>query len=139
MKYQFSIVLLLSVVLLAFSSVQARDTHVLRTPALDALQQRMDTRLKELEGYNQGGAIGLSAQGYLVIRDLDKLPLDIRSRVKLLLAKENRDREVMLQALDLMIPKLTKTELRIRQMPEWLNMMPDGSWFEVKGAWRQKS
>lgn len=129
---------LLALLILA-TLVQANDTNVLRTPALEALKQRMEYRLTELKPYHQNGAVGLSAQGYLVVRELEKLPLDKRARVKRLLSKENRDREAMLQAMDLMIPHMTKTELRERQMPQWRALMPVGSWIENLGKWQQKS
>lgn len=138
MRIRF-VILLLALTLSPVSLLIASDTDVLRTPALDALKQRMEYRLIELEPYHMSGAIGLSSDGFLVVRNAEKLPLDKRARVKRLISKENRDREAMLQAMDLMIPHMTKTELRERQMPQWRQLMPVGSWIQNSGKWQQKS
>jgi uncharacterized protein len=62
------------------------------SPAIRALTASMKGRSKDLEPFFGSGAIGLTADGLVEIRDANAVPLADRNRVRKLVADENSDR-----------------------------------------------
>ena len=65
------------------------------TPAIVSLKQRMQQRHNQLEAYYARGAVGLTRDGLVDMRDANAVPLAARQSVNALVAAENQDRNAM--------------------------------------------
>ncbi|HEV7930499.1 MAG TPA: DUF1318 domain-containing protein, partial [Nitrosospira sp.] len=65
------------------------------TPAIASLEQRMQQRHNQLEPYYSRGAVGLTRDGLIAMRDANELPLSARQSVNALIAAENQDRNAL--------------------------------------------
>lgn len=62
------------------------------SPAIRALTASMKSRAADLEPFFGSGAIGLTSDGLVELRDANSVPLADRNRVRKLVADENADR-----------------------------------------------
>ena len=65
------------------------------TPAIVSLKQRMQQRHNQFETYYARGAVGLTRDGLVAMRDANAVPLAARQSVNALVAAENQDRNAM--------------------------------------------
>lgn len=86
----------LLILLAAFAlNVQAQGDLEVNTPAVSALKSSMGTRFPQLKPLFDAGAIGLTRNGRVEIRDPAAIPLAQRQAATSLVAAENRDREAL--------------------------------------------
>ena len=110
------------------------------TPAIRQLQADMEKRHKELAPYYTSGAVGMTRNGEISVRDQKLVPLQDRNQVKKLVARENQDRS----ALYAEIARANghpEWEADIRQTfaRRWVSNAPGGWWYqEAGGGWKQK-
>ena len=93
----------------------------------------------KLAPYYDSGAIGMTRNGEIEIRDQKLVSLKDRNTVKKLVARENRDRG----ALYTEIARANghpEWEQQIRQTfaKVWVDEAPSGYWYNAGGGWRQK-
>jgi len=69
----------------------AADLNI-STPAIRQLTQSMEARHAELKKYYDAGALGLTANGLVELRDLNLVPLPERTQARKLVTDENTDR-----------------------------------------------
>jgi hypothetical protein len=78
------------------SPAYAVDANLnISTPAINGLQSKMKKRHNSLKPYYSSGAVGLTNNGLLAIRDAKAVPLKDRNKVKGLVAAENKDRSAL--------------------------------------------
>ena len=65
------------------------------TPAISALKSSMQQRHQQLAQYYANGAIGLTRDGQIGVRDAGTIPLAQRQAVNSLVAAENEDRNTL--------------------------------------------
>jgi uncharacterized protein YdbL (DUF1318 family) len=112
----------------------------INTPAIRQLQADMEKRHKELAPYYTSGAVGMTRNGEIDIRDQKLVPLQDRNQVKKLVARENQDRS----ALYAEIARANghpEWEADIRQTfaRRWVSNAPGGWWYQdAGGGWKQK-
>ena len=117
----------------------AADISV-NTPAIRQLQADMEKRHRQLAKYYTDGAVGMTQDGQITIRDQKLVALQDRNTVKNLVASENRDRN----ALYAEIAKANghpEWEKEIREIfaRRWIDNAPSGWWYESgTGSWKQK-
>jgi uncharacterized protein YdbL (DUF1318 family) len=110
------------------------------TPAIRQLQADMEKRHRELAPYYASGAVGMTRNGEIEVRDQKLVPLQDRNPVKKLVARENQDRS----ALYAEIARANghpEWEPDIRQTfaRRWVDNAPGGWWYmDGNGAWKQK-
>jgi uncharacterized protein YdbL (DUF1318 family) len=110
------------------------------TPAIRQLEGAMEKRHRQLARYYDDGAIGMTQNGEITIRDQKLIALQDRNSVKSLVASENRDRN----ALYAEIAKANghpEWEAEIREIfaRRWVDNAPSGWWYQSgKGGWKQK-
>jgi uncharacterized protein YdbL (DUF1318 family) len=110
------------------------------TPAIRQLQADMEKRHRELAPYYTSGAVGMTRNGEIALRDQKLVPLQDRNQVKRLVARENQDRS----ALYAEIARANghpEWEPDIRQTfaRRWVDNAPGGWWYQdASGAWKQK-
>lgn len=130
---------LLGLMLLASSVVYAAPNLEVNTPAINALKSSMQARHGALATHYASGAVGLTSNGLIAVRDAKALPLKDRRGINALVASENADRQ-----------KLYKEIAVANSHPEWTASIQDafagrwidkakGGWFYQKaGAWTKK-
>jgi uncharacterized protein YdbL (DUF1318 family) len=110
------------------------------TPAIRQLQADMEKRHRELAPFYASGAVGMTRNGEIDVRDQKLVPLQDRNPVKKLVARENQDRG----ALYAEIARANghpEWEPDIRQTfaRRWVDNAPGGWWYQdAGGVWKQK-
>jgi len=77
-------------ILVAPAHAQSVDFNA-SSPAINALQDSLKQRFQELKPYYISGAIGVTNQATVAIRDRNLIPLPERSKVLQLVARQNED------------------------------------------------
>ena len=110
------------------------------TPAISQLKGDMEQRHRQLAPHYTSGAVGMTHDGEIDIRDLTRIALKDRNAVKQLVAKENRDRG----ALYAEIARANghpewEGEIRQTFARRWVDNAPGGWWYSTaSGSWKQK-
>jgi uncharacterized protein YdbL (DUF1318 family) len=110
------------------------------TPAIQQLKASMEKRHRKLAPYYTSGAIGMTQNGELAMRDQKLVPMQERNSLKSLLSKENQDRSALYKE----IAKANghpewEAEIRNTFAKRWVGNAPSGWWYQNKqGAWKQK-
>ncbi|WP_230971283.1 YdbL family protein [Nitrogeniibacter aestuarii] len=119
--------------------VQAQGNLEINTPGISAIKSSMQSRHAQLAPLYASGAVGLTAQGTLAVRDAKAVPLAQRASLNALVAAENADRT-----------KLYKEIANANGHPEWASQVqktfaqrwidkaPSGWYIEQGGNWKQK-
>lgn len=130
---------LMLLTLLSANFALAAPNLEINTPAINALKTSMQKRHKQLAAHYNSGAVGLTSNGKIAVRNAKALPLKDRQGINALVAAENADRG-----------KLYKEIAVANGHPEWESGIRDsfagrwidkaqGGWFYQKtGAWVKK-
>jgi uncharacterized protein len=132
---------LLWLVLFAFagSASAAADLEV-NTPAIAAVKASMQTRHNSLSAYYASGAVGLTRDGNVAVRDASLVPLAARQSVNGLVADENRDRAALYREIARANghPEW-EAEVRSTFAQRWIDKAAGGWWVQnAGGAWVKK-
>ncbi len=111
----------------------------INSPAINALQAKMKARHASLKAYYDSGAIGLTENGFVTIRDAKAIPLKSRNTVKGLVADENKDRS----ALYAEIARANghpewQSDIQSTFARRWASKASSGWWYQSGGSWKQK-
>ncbi len=109
------------------------------TPAINGLQAQMKKRHNSLKPYYASGAVGLTNNGLLTVRDAKAIPLKSRNKVKGLVAAENKDRN----ALYAEIARANghpewKADIQATFAQRWIKKAAKGWWYNSGSGWKQK-
>jgi uncharacterized protein YdbL (DUF1318 family) len=117
----------------------AADLSV-NTPAIRQLQADMEARHRKLAPYYTSGAVGMTRNGEITLRDQKLVPLQDRNQVKKLVARENQDRSALYTEIARANghpewePDIRRTFAR-----RWVDNAPGGWWYQdASGGWKQK-
>jgi len=119
---------------------QAQSANLdISTPEVRAIVASLANRNGQLQPYFASGAIGLTADGHVDIRDQNAIPLPERAKVKSLVTDENRDRD----ALYAEVAKANnhpewKNDIQNTFAKRWIAKANPGTWYQEGGAWKQK-
>ena len=117
----------------------AQGNLEINTPAISALQASMQTRHARLIPFYDSGAIGLTDQGLLAVRDASAAPLAQRGDVNRLVAEENADRRALYREIaeanghPEWAPDVQSTFAQ-----RWIDKAPGRWWVQRGGGWAQK-
>lgn len=124
-----------------------RDAHAqsadinLKTPAIQAIQQRMAERFQsQLAPSFDAGALGFGNDGLLVLRDASKVGLRERAALNQALAEDNRDRNALYREIAVANGH-PEWEAQIRETfaRQWIAGARAGWWYQdAEGGWKQK-
>ncbi|MBI2292184.1 MAG: YdbL family protein [Betaproteobacteria bacterium] len=130
----------LALLLLLAGNASAQANLEVNTPAIAALQASMQKRHAELASLYGNGAVGLTRDGFVALRDANAVPLARRQQVNGLVAAENQDRSALYREI-----------ARANGRPEWENDIrttfaqrwidkAQGGWYyqNNSGAWTRK-
>jgi uncharacterized protein YdbL (DUF1318 family) len=119
---------------------QAADID-LRTPAIQAIQQRMAERFQaQLVPAFEAGALGFANDGLIVLRDASKVGLRERAALNQALAEDNRDRNALYREIAVANGH-PEWESQIRETfaRQWVERARAGWWYQdPQGGWKQR-
>lgn len=122
-------------------SAHAQDEISISTPAIESIQDRMNRRFNsQLKQYYESGAIGLTDDALVKVRDLSSVPLSERNKVNQLVAEENADRRAVYREIAVANDH-PEWEDRIRETfaRKWVEEARPGWWYQNdSGDWVQK-
>ena len=119
---------------------QATPNFKIQTPAIQAIQSRMDGRFDSLRPGFDAGALGFSSDGLVVVRDASKLGLKDRVTVNQAVADDNRDRKAVYREVAVANGH-PEWEGQIRSVfaKQWIDSAHKGWWYQdASGTWKQK-
>lgn len=120
---------------------QERADISISTPAIQSIQDRMATRFKSrLEAGFSAGALGLTRDGMIEVRDPSKLSLKDRVATTQAVADDNRDRKAVYREVAVANGH-PEWEAKIRETfaAQWIASARSGWWYQAAdGSWKQK-
>lgn len=127
-KILFSLVILLNFLFVSqFTSAAGADIEI-NTPAISAIKSSMQARHNQLAAFYSSGAIGLTKDGLIAVKDANAVPLKDRGSLNGLVAAENADRN-----------NLYKEIATANGHPEWQGEIQStfaGRWIDkAQGGW----
>lgn len=119
---------------------QANANIDISSPEIRAVTASMTARFDQLEAYFGSGAVGLTEDGLVEIRDVSAVPLAERATVKRLVAEDNKDRNTLYAEIARANghPEW-ETDIRRIFARRWIERgAKPGWWYQQGGSWRQK-
>ena len=130
----------LTCLLLAAGNAWAQANLDINTPAISALIASMQKRNVELGPYFGNGAIGLTRDGSVALREVNAVPLPQRQQVNGLIAAENQDRSALYREIARANGKPEwESEIRTTFAQRWIDKSQGGWYYQNNaGAWTRK-
>lgn len=109
------------------------------SPEVQKVKASLEARHGALKAHYDSGAVGLTGDGLVAVRDANAVPLAQRNAVKALVADENRDRLALYRE----IAKANGQPQWAGQIQSvfaqrWVAKARSGWWYEDAGGWKQK-
>jgi hypothetical protein len=122
----------------ALNVFAAADLEV-NTPGINAIKQSMQARHGQLAAHYSSGAVGLTADGMVALRDAGSVPMAQRQAVNALVAAENNDRNALYAEIaNANGHPEWQAEIRSTFAQRWIQRAQPGWWVQSGGAWMQK-
>ncbi|MEO6423010.1 MAG: YdbL family protein [Candidatus Nitrotoga sp.] len=126
-------------VLCVSAAASAQVNIEINTPGVVALKRSMQTRHTQLAEFYNNGAVGLTSDGLVALRDANAVPLASRQKVNGLVAAENQDRK----ALYTEIARANahpewEGDIRNTFAQRWIQRAQAGWWVQSGGSWLKK-
>jgi len=136
-KILFSLMLLST--LLASQFVAAAADLEVNTPAVSALKNSMQARHGELAAYYASGAIGLTKDGFIAVKDANAVPLAQRGALTSLVKSENADRSNLYKEIAIANnhPEW-QAEIQSTFAGRWIDKAQGGWYYQGAGGWVKK-
>ena len=132
--------ILLGVLTTLSSDAHAQDVDFnASSPEIEQIKARMAKRFGEMQSFYASGAIGLTADGLVAVRDTNAAPMADRGRMNQLVSAENADRKALYAA----IAKANNQpgwagKIQATFAERWISQARSGWWYQSGGAWKQK-
>ena len=110
------------------------------TPAIASLKRSMQQRHHQLEAHYASGAVGLTHDGLIAMRDANAVPLAARQSVNGLISAENQDRNALYREIARANghPEW-EADIRSTFGQRWIQLARPGWWYQsTSGAWVKK-
>ena len=129
---------LFATVLTVNLATAAADLEV-NTPAISAIQSGMQARHSKLGGFYSSGAVGLTKDGLIAVRDANSVPLAQRQAVNNLVKEENADRSALYKEIATANghPEWME-EIRNTFAQRWIQKAQAGWYYQDGSAWVKK-
>ena len=121
------------------AEAQSPDLNI-ATPAVRQLTQSMEARHAQLKKYYDSGAIGLTRDGLVEVRDQNQIPLPERNAARKLVADENADRANLYREIATANGHAEwEADIRKTFAERWSSKAAPGWYYQdSSGAWKQK-
>ena len=131
----------LSLVGIGSAYAQGAPDITIRTPAIQAIQARMETRFDStLKAHFDSGALGFTNDGLVTMRDAAKIALKDRVSANQAVADQNRDSKAVYREVAVANGH-PEWEAQIRAVfaKQWIESARGGWWYQdAGGGWKQK-
>ncbi len=121
-------------------SAHAQQANLdISSPAIGKIEASMKARHAQLLPYYNSGAIGLTADGLVAVRDGKSIPLSARKSVNQLVADDNRDRSALYREIAAANghpewqPQIQATFAR-----RWIELAQSGWHYQSGSGWKAK-
>lgn len=130
----------LAALLLLAGGAWAQANLDINTPAISALVSSMQKRNSELAPLYANGAIGLTREGTIALREANAVPLAQRQQVNGLIAAENQDRGALYREIARANGKPEwENDIRTTFAQRWIDKAQGGWYYQNNaGAWTRK-
>lgn len=130
--------LLIALLMLPLLAFAAADLEI-NTPAIAALQASMQARHGQLAAHYASGAVGLTRDGLVAIKDANAVPLKDRQGVNSLVSAENNDRNALYREIASANghPEW-ESEVRSTFAGRWVQKAQSGWWYQTGSGWAKK-
>ena len=107
--------------------------------AINVIQDKMKERHSNLKPHYESGAIGLTENGLITVRDAKVIALKDRNGVKGLVADENEDRNALYEEIARANghPEW-KADIQSTFSRRWVSNAVVGWWYQTEGVWQKK-
>jgi hypothetical protein len=138
-KIIFILLVLATQFLVTSQAMAAADLDV-SSPAVATIRASMHTRHEQLKALYASGAVGLTRDGLVGVRDANAIPLRERQGVNALVSAENDDRNALYKEIaNANGHPEWEAEVRNTFALRWAQKAPAGWWYQdAGGAWLQK-
>lgn len=121
------------------SPAAAEANLKINSSAVNSIKERMKARFENLKTYYDNGAVGLTQNGLITLRDAKVVPLKDRNTINSLVADENKDRS----ALYAEIARANdhpewQADIQATFAQRWISNATAGWWYQTNGKWQQK-
>jgi uncharacterized protein len=132
--------ILLLVALTIASNTFAQANLEINTPGVTAIQSSMQKRHAELAPLYASGAVGLTRDGNVELRDPAAVPLAQRAAVNALVAAENQDRAALYREIARANNRPEwEGDIRNTFAQRWIDRAQGGWYYQTAaGAWARK-
>jgi uncharacterized protein YdbL (DUF1318 family) len=130
--------LFLTMVIAAPFASAAADLEI-NTPAIVTLKNSMQARHNQLAPHYASGAVGITRDGMVALRDAAAVPLAQRQNVSSLVAAENADRNALYKEIATANghPEW-EGEVRSTFAQRWIQKAQSGWYVQEAGGWAKK-
>ena len=130
--------MLLSALLVSQFVAAAADLEI-NTPAVSAIKNSMQARHGQLAPFYASGAIGLTKDGLIAVKDANAVPLAQRGGLTSLVKDENSDRNNLYKEIALANghPEW-QAEIQSTFAGRWIEKAQAGWWVQGAGGWVKK-
>lgn len=136
--YTFCFMLLTAALLVVSPAYAAADLEI-NTPAISGIKNSMQARHSQLASFYASGAVGLTRDGMIAVRDANSVPLAQRQSVNGLVSAENADRNALYKeiATGNGHPEW-EAEVRSTFAQRWVQKAQPGWWYQDGSGWAKK-
>lgn len=120
-------------------AVWAQGNLEINTPAISQLRDAMQARHAQLAPHYASGALGLTGDGRIALRDANAVPLAQRQAVQGLVAQENGDRDALYREIARANghPEW-EADIRSTFAQRWIGRAQSGWYVQSGGQWSRK-
>ena len=127
--------------LLGATALAAAQANLeINTPAVAAIQKSMQERHAQLLPLYSSGAVGLTRDGNVALRDANAVPLAQRGQVNALIAAESQDRAALYREIARANARPEwESDIRATFAQRWIEKAQPGGYYQNTGsAWVRK-
>ena len=124
---------------LLIPAAQAQADLDISTPTINAIKGSMQSRHNQLKSFYDSGAVGLTQDGLVSVRDPKAVSLQDRQKVNGLVADENRDRNALYREIARANnhPEW-EADIRATFSRRWVQNARGGWWYRLASGWQKK-
>ncbi len=111
----------------------------LNTPAISVLKSGMQQRHSQLASFYASGAIGLTRDGLIAVKEASAVALKDRQSLNSLVAAENNDRNALYKEIAVANGHAEwEAEIRSTFAQRWVQKAQSGWWYQDANGWAKR-
>ncbi|BBL35466.1 hypothetical protein Nstercoris_01734 [Nitrosomonas stercoris] len=110
------------------------------SPAIEQLKKSIKQQHRQLIPFYDSGAVGLTRDGSIILRDANSIPLSQRQTINTLIAAQNQDRNALYREIALANDHPEwEDDIRSTFAQRWIKWAKPGWWYQqADGSWQKK-